>query len=89
MKIKWAIADLSPTILKNMVGKRATSRRQLIHSPKAGSHFMDLRCTLMGFERNYPVKILSNQTIRFKPVLLLSRNTKKIFLPIILKYDLV
>jgi hypothetical protein len=30
----------------------------------AGNKFSHLRCTLMGFERNYQVKILSNQIIQ-------------------------
>jgi len=28
---------------------------------KASSSRMQLRCTLMGFERNYPIKVLSKQ----------------------------
>ena len=30
------------------------------------THLMHLRCTLMGFETNYPVKIPSNQVLKIR-----------------------
>ncbi|CAG8976694.1 hypothetical protein HYALB_00008445, partial [Hymenoscyphus albidus] len=46
---------------KSVMHKNITVKEQRVYGSWRGKNLPSLRCTLMGFERSYPVKILSNQ----------------------------
>jgi hypothetical protein len=56
-KGKWAIADL------NQYEPNATVKEQRVDGSWHEFIFLCLRYTLMGFERNYPIRIPSEQYI--------------------------
>lgn len=45
-------------------------------------NFPMLRCTLMGSERNYQVKILSNRSIQYREFSSIANNTDKLCLSV-------
>ena len=49
---------------KSVIFKNITVKEQRVNGSKYGRNFPYLRCTLTGFERNYPVKFPSDQIIQ-------------------------
>lgn len=49
---------------KSVIFKNITVKEQRVNGSKYGINFPYLRCTLTGFERNYPVKFPSDQIIQ-------------------------
>jgi len=47
-----------------VVDSYSTVKEQRVNGSWCGINFLHLRCTLMGFEKNYQVKIPSNQIIQ-------------------------
>jgi hypothetical protein len=61
--MKWIIADISQK-LQDSNGKTISVKEQRVDgSCCIKSKLMQLRCTLMGFERYYQISIPSNQII--------------------------
>ena len=49
---------------KSVISKSIAVKEQRVNGSKYGRNFPYLRCTLTGFERNYPVKFPSDQIIQ-------------------------
>jgi hypothetical protein len=49
---------------KSVIGESITVKEQRVNGSWCGNNLLHLRCTLMGFERSYQVKIPSNQIIQ-------------------------
>jgi len=48
-------------VSKSVVCKNTVVKEQRVNGSRLGKYITRLRCTLMGFERNYKVKIPSKQ----------------------------
>ena len=61
MKMKWVIADLSQNFKNPQPNEISVKEQRVDGSYCIKNNLLQLRCTLMGFERDYQLKIPSKQ----------------------------